>query len=335
MSQFSDNFIAYGKEPSFEFTFDAVASQCFGTYWNDPEGHQIKKPSVEFLLEHLADFDPFKACVCAVIVGSCVENGFQSAKLDLILRFCKRISDLLLDLSDDEPSLESNPDGYRAYMGYYFMIQSTMAVATRDKTQRLTLADYREKFEQLSDHFDKYQYLTRVLDLCDEEKLVVIDVEHTRAWECTVQHVENNFSLLSLLQLAFHHAGILKEMHVDYKYCEDTDLYVHNRFDYGKKLSKDSDMAVFGFHTAHACVGGQFVNNPVTMVFGDMQVQSLPEIDDYKIILIHRENMLNRSWDVNFLAPVHPYPQPEFNIIKELTKGEATDWLQRICDKYK
>ena len=299
------------------------------------------------------------------MVGTCVNYGFESPKLELILKFCEKISDLLLEFiedfrkqnelpEDDEAIAEAfsgftdtdklmkkNPDGYRAVKGHYFMLQSVMDIILRDNEKRKSLMGYRNKFERLSYFFNNYNYLVRTFALCDEEKVIVIDAESENGWECSVQQIENNFSLMSLLQFSFHHNGVFKEMGVDYEYIEDTDLFAHNRFDFDNKNPQyDRDGAKIGFYTYRAyqpdgkmtILNGNKIN-PNNWIFGEMPVNSIPKIGEYIIIFISKKLEIgSRTWDIRFLLPVHPFVKPEFRVIKKLEKEEVTNWLDKISE---
>jgi len=352
------DFESYGKEATFIFDSDSVENAILNEYWEN-----IDDP-VNFSIERLSIFDPYKACVLCRVIGAVVEYGFESPTLDLIPEFCEKITDLCLGfiddfckikcLPDDEEAIaealsacehnelmEINPDGHRACMGYYDMIRGVMAVIIRNRKRLDALAGYFDKFNRLANFLDKFNYLARALSLCDCEKIIVINPEMQKGWECTARDIENNFCLMSLLQFSFHHKGILKELKVQYQYNEDKDLYAHNRFDFNKELPSDGEKAVLGFYTYYAYKGDGICNaflegNKIdtdAWIWGEMPVTSIPKIGDYRIILVDKKVYPARSWDLGFLSPVHPAINPEFEVVKNIEKNEVIDLLKKIYDK--
>ena len=363
--QVSKSFDMYGAEPSFEFDYDVVGIKGFKGFFGICENVD---DAINVAIERLLVFDPYKACVMSRWIGSCVEEGFDSPKLDLFSEFCKKITDLCLDFIEDfrkamGPSEEDeafdmdevfinkseedekklmnvNPDGYRAIEGHYYMILSVMTVICRDGKKRNALRDYYNKFERLSGFFGNFKYLVRGLALCDEERFIVIDTETKNGWECSARQIENNFSLMSLLQSCFHHAGILKKMNIEYEYNAEADLIAHNHFDFKeKKPSVDRDWTLLdilnyrAYQTDGSCVSIEDAIRtiPEALIWGEMGVSFIPKIDDYSIILINKSDKIGfRSWDIQFLTPVHPAVEPEFEIIRTLEKIEVDGWLERI-----
>jgi hypothetical protein len=353
------NFESYGREATFIFDSDSVENTILNEYWEN-----IDDP-VNLSIERLLIFDPYKACVLCRVIGACVEYDFESPTLDLIPKFCERLTDLCLEFIDDfckakglpdddedaiaealsacehDELMKINPDGHRACMGHYDMIRSVMAVIMRNRKRLDALTGYFDKFNRLAYILDKFNYLARAVSLCDSEKIIVINPETQKGWECITRHIENNFCLMSLLQFSFYHKGILKELGAQYRYNEDMDMYAHNRFDFNKELPSDAEEAALGFYTYYAYKGDGICNaftegNKIdtnAWIWGEMPVTSIPKIGDYRIILVDKKVTPARSWNLGFLSPVHPAIQPEFEVVKIIEKNEVTGLLEKIYDK--
>jgi len=213
-----------------------------------------------------------------------------------------------------------------------------MAVIIRNRKRRDVLAGYFDKFNRLANFLGNFNYLARAVSLCDSEKIIVINPETQKGWECIARHIENNFCLMSLLQFSFHHKGILKELGAQYRYNEDMDMYAHNRFDFNKDLPSDGEEAALGFYTHYAYKGNGICNafledNKIdtdAWIWGEMPVTSIPKIGDYRIILVDKKAKPARSWNLGFLSPIHSAINPEFEVVRNIGKNEVTGLLKKI-----
>ena len=357
----STSFETYGKEPTFEFDANAIDSMFFDTHWA-----QLDDP-INDSIESLSSFDPYKACLLCKLIGFAVESGFDGPTLKLIPSFCERITNLCLEFiedirkannlpADDESDdtddkiyeilsksphtqlLEINADGHRACMGYNYMVLGVMAVAIRDGDIRKELSKYRDKFEEIATFLGHFNYLLRVPDLCDKEDFIVINPETKRGWECVAYHIENNFSLMSLVQFALYHKGLMSDLGVEFDYNEDIDLFVRNKFEGNHEELPTRDGAALDIFTYHAYQSDGTCNpwleknniNPAAWVWGEAPVDTIAKIGNNRIILIEKKNersLQSRTWDIAFLAPIHKQVEPKFEITRELETAEVVNLL--------
>lgn len=182
--------------------------------------------------------------------------------------------------------------------------------------------------------------LIRALTICDDEKFLILNPETKEGWECTAGQIENNFSLMSLIQFCFHHERILEDMDIEYDYNKDVDLFAHNVFDLtNKEPSADRDIKLIGFYNynayqtdgkCNAFLDNRNTPDPRAWIYGEMSVGSIPMLDGYRIVLITKDPVISHTWDIHFMLPVHPVVKPEFKIVRKLEKSEVENWFGKI-----
>ena len=365
-SQYMDlynRFVQLGKEPSFEFRMKAVLTgslKDFDDYCCAPS--EYREDAIAAMIQSLLEFDVFKACVMSVLVGSYVEAGYEDEKLDTVITFCNKLTDLCLDFvaalcdsvgitTDDfevekfaevfhsrnqEELMSIHPDGYRAFLGSNLAIPGIMAVICKSQRRRDALRGRTEDFMILSELLEKFDFLVRVMTMCEEKKIIVINPATKSGVEIIAKEIENNFNLFSLLQLCLYQSGFLDAIGAKYAYNEEIDKLAHNLFE-GEKPEVSSDNAVLQYYTYLALQadgsfktkeGGQVYE--MGMIWGEGNIAEIPEFCGDTVILVDKNILYNRSWADGFLTPVHYSIRPSLEIVRNLEVSETEDLLKRI-----
>ena len=70
--------------------------------------------------------------------------------------------------------------------------------------------------------------------------------------------------------------------------------------------------------------------NAVASIFGEANVDSIPNIDGIQVMLLWPKIFQARSWDAGFFGPPIEASKPSFEIEEELDAASASSWFEKL-----
>lgn len=308
---------------------------------------------------HLAELDPFRACLCGLLIGRYGEQGASSADADnaLVDRFlytlnaCLQSTELICKRRNIPPeTLFDRPEALPACLSALFATDPEPAMASfgmgalatgllsrlaasrplRDRLrQEKQVIPFCEGFGELFD--PSLVCLPGLLNMAEEGTVVLLSLDRGIGVEAAFQQVDTNFLLFTLLQNLLHREGLLERFGAP-KFIYDPALDKLSRhLPLAKKQRIPDpleDNAGFDYYSPFALrADGSF--DILHLLWGEDSPCHLPKLDGKNLLLL-APLTLPRRWGEEFLLGSHPHLRPAVTLIRLLDDTEVTSWATRI-----
>ncbi len=308
---------------------------------------------------HLAELDPFRACLCGLLIGRYGERGASSSDADraLVDRFldtlkaclqaveliCERRSispEILLDRPEAFPAnlsalFATDPEPAKAAFGMGALATGLLSrlAASRPLRDRLRqekqVIPFCEGFGALFDPV--FDWLPGLLRMAEEGTVLLLSLEQKVGAEVAFQQVDSNFLLFTLLQNLLYREGLLERFGAP-KFVYDPALDKCSRHLplSGKERLPDplEDNAGFDYYAPFA-PGTDGKYDILHLIWGEGSPSGLPQLDG-KTVLLLAPLTLSRRWGEEFLLGSHPRLRPAITLTRLLDDEEAAFWIARI-----
>lgn len=333
-------------------------------YRDQPE---LAEQAIGLIGSKLPGMDTFKACATAICIGSITEDNIDCPSDKEIVHFfiemswkccnyLKSVSELLgiawnnltleqVEQADKAECYSKNPEGYKAYIGSYYLV---MCIMTRICRKR-ELRDILRQTDQISglcnylaEFLSWYGYIHNVLEMSEEETITVLFPEKQTGLKVSTQQIDSSFLFMTLFQLEMAKTGVFADWGISYNYKELLDRKAHNRLLKNETDNIQNDTACLEYYTPYALQPdgtysitktdetGKSVVNSISRVWGEQPLQTIPRIEGQIVLLTDSHPLMNRSWDENFITPIHMALQPEVKLQRFLTSSEYNTWMNKI-----
>ena len=223
-----------------------------------------------------------------------------------------------------ETAFKSQPDEFKAWVGFEFIGLAAMTIFARSAEARAVAQgrdELRDWLAKLAPHHEIARYLLEMLE-CVDAKFVILVPHENVGFHIEADAVRNNFHLMTLLQARLIGDGYVYGPEVD----EGLAAMARGQADLDEA---DTISAAFNFHPWIAVeADGQI--SPEAMIFGEQHPNQIPDLDDEKIMILTPVTVV-RSWDTNWVAPLHEALRSDVRVIDILVAPEVKNWLRRCA----
>jgi hypothetical protein len=281
--------------------------------------------------------EPFRGSVIAISCGTLVEMGGDPAivaphlfatlprHLDLARQHRDRAK---RKPNDDESLFADDPDGMQAAKGLTYLLLPTMAVICRAmafRQQARAIPEIVNGVQALRDTNREADFVAQVLGFTDGIELLVLAPQERKGFRVTLEAVNNNFHLFTLLQGALTGAGHLEGEPTDPEVLgiatgeipHQTTRMDHARWHFytWEGLRLDGSLAATDFRT---------------WIPGDALAAEIPALEGERIVVIGPPVLGARSWDSNHFANIHDALRSGVRVTEVLTPGQVLVALNKI-----
>jgi hypothetical protein len=269
----------------------------------------------------------YHASLVAQIAGAFVEFGADAEiALETVLnrlepqlvaarRFVDQFGEKPADLSLAYTESADDCTAWRGvpYMGLAAMTMLARSVSGRQKAhQRTALCGAAAGLEGA---IRVCFYLSKVLALVDDLKVLILDVENRQGWWVRVTGIQNNFHFFTLLQCAL---GISRG---------EPDLCAVAQGEV-EMTSSMTDGAVRSYLSWLALTPDNKVI-PFGLIWGEITPADIPQLDGVPIVIMGSGGP-QRYWDADMFAPLHDALRSSVTVEETLDSSEVDRWLERI-----
>lgn len=271
-------------------------------------------------IEHHAELT---GLVC-IASGALVEDGASTTLgLDTIFDRLADGAEILANAGDalDDANLDAQvapPEALteverRWVAGFKSHVRGAMARLARDAEARKRLRAH-PRFEaavrKLAERTwaNHLRYIVEVLDMLDDEPITVIDLAHGGViMRYRAFGIRNGFHLMTILD--GHDPIALREQDVEFVTAK------HGYYTWGA-LERKPDGSFVAEHLG-------------SLLWGEPRALDLPLFEGVRTIICGPSGM-QRSWDTNFVVPIHDMLKEKLVLEAELSAEEARPILERI-----
>lgn len=258
---------------------------------------------------------PVGAGMIAIYLGAGVEHGCNPEPaipglFDTLLRCSRSIR-----LTEDGEIAGTLDD--RLIPGMQSLGQGLVAHLARSPVQRANYAHRADILEELdrTEHISLGVHWVAALLRKRSGTLLVVDVQHRKAYVTRYQNIANSFHLFTLLQDALSKVMSLQRTVPD-------DVLAVAR---GQSQERVSDQSWW-----HYGPGTVPEANIAASIWGEGSPDEIPQIDGYQVVLLWPPILGSRMWDGGFFMPYHAAAPPDVTIINELPPAEVDEWWQKL-----
>lgn len=306
--------------------------------------------------------DRYRGCLTGYLIGLYGESQITCDETDgalgdfflKILSLCHRYITLaceinnisLDDLNKDEEIdpdeilnqevfssiLILEPDAAKAWAGIYMLTMGLMSRLAQNRNLRdqLQKAGTLEQIYQIQEYCQGIGFVTSILNMTEHETVILLSPDLEYGVEAELEQIDSNDVFFTLFQFAAYHKGLLEKMGAEnFDYHEVIErIALHKpveKDEYPKQLYQEG---CFGYYT-YAALNEDGGYDPMKAVWGEGTLSEVPKLDGRYVILLTRP-IIRRSWGNALVASCHPGLRPRVEIIRELSKEEAKDWLNKI-----
>ena len=244
----------------------------------------------------------------------------------LYCRFLRAHPNILTSelLNDDQriAAFQSDPEGYKAWVAFEFIGLAAMTILARNPSAREEGEEREElvnNLDNLSFHDSVAWYLREILECVDREFIILVP-EQEKGFLVKVEAVRNNFHLMTLLQARLIGDDFIEGPLID----ERLAAVARGEVDVEKP---EIIFAAFNYHPWNAFQqDGQVL--PEVMIFGEEHPDDIPEINGEQIIILTKLTV-ERSWETNWIAPLHDALRSDVRVLEILSQEEVRNWIKR------
>jgi hypothetical protein len=281
--------------------------------------------------------EPFRGSVIAISCGTLVEWGGDPvivaphllAALPRHLDLAQKHRERSKQTPNDEESLfADDPEGLQAMKGLTYLLLPTMAVLCREmqsRQQARAIPEIVKGVRALRDINREADFVAQVLGYTDGLELLVLAPQEYKGFRVSLEAINNNFHLFTLLQAALIEDGHLEGEPTDPEVLgiatgETPQQFVrldHARWHFyaWEGLRLDGSFAATDFRT---------------WLPGDASPAAIPALEGDRIVVIGPKLLGARSWNSNEFANIHDALRSSVRITEVLTPEEVLAALNRI-----
>jgi len=295
---------------AFEAVVDAGHNASFDTL----------NTAIDTLLADLATADPEQIAQLAIASGALVERGGSPLRgLDLLLDAVTRGARVLADAPDlDADAIDRAtppvglPPAAEAWVhAFQRVVVGTMARLARSVEARQRArahADFARAVRALHEATAAWHafFLCEVLDMLDDAPVFLVETDTGKVTRLRVTGIRNCFHLITLL-----------EGHDPFELADRGESAVSTSRGYytWRYLTITSDRAI---------------DIVQTMIPGDLRALDLPQFEGTRVV-VRTPTGVHRSWDLNFVSPIHDALQSSVVTDAELPEADARTLRERMA----
>lgn len=171
-----------------------------------------------------------------------------------------------------------------------------------------------------------------MLSITEQQQVLVLFPNSKIGFEVTVEEVDSNFEIFSLLQIALAKEGYMDKLGLpNYKYNEEIDRLLRRDMSKGAQNAV-VDEAAFNYYTLHPINKGNRGHYRLDADYlceGQEQINAFGTLDG-RLILLADKCTVKRSWANAAALGMHPNLHPTLTINRVLPKEEYEKWVDMV-----
>lgn len=304
---------------------------------------------------------PYRACLSAFFIGLYGERGITSlyadrdlldffdisvkfimmfitrmAKLTGVKQFSPEVIQGFFSQIDLDKMTQSNPELVELIKG---MPRISTAVLSRISGSR-AMRSYLRGTNVLAacaiigSVMMPVRYVAAMLNITEQQQVLVLFPNSKIGFEITVEEVDCNFEVFSLLQIALAKNGYMDKLGLSgYRYDEQVDrLLSRNVKDAAELMQPVKDKAVFNYYTLHPVNKdrkNRYRMDTDYLCDGTEHIDALGSLDG-RLILLADKCTVDYSWGNAAVTGMHPNLHPKLTIDRVLPKEEYEKWIELV-----
>ncbi len=317
--------------------------------------------ALDFIAENLKTMMPYRACLSAFFIGLYGEHGVTSlyADRDLLDFFdvaLKYVMRLIIGLIKASPTKEINETNIKEMFAKLDIAKLTekdptavqlikglpqlcTAVLSRIATSRAMRAYLRNVNIVTACGVVGYlipaaRFVAAMLNMVEQQQILVLFPNYKIGFEVTVEEVDSNYLIFSLLQNTLAKEGYMSKLGLSgYKVNPMIDKAIN------RELGKDDvvpdpllDFAAFNYYSLHPIIKGRrdrYLLDADYLCEGQEHIDALGTLDGRHILLADTCT-IKRSWGNSFVTGAHPGMHPKLTIDRVLPKDVYEKWIEAV-----
>lgn len=311
----AQTFLEVLKETKFRGEPDQKLVDATNAYGEAREDGQPMPPEI---VDGLHTLPIYGASWLSILFGSAVENGRdpQVYGPSVWEGFLYWMQQLPASVGEDDDLPEMTDEQERILEVLPVYVQGVVAHIARMPELTASLSadgEVRQRIEFLMNYSHAFVWIDEILSRASGQ-LLLLHVEAKRALKCRYKNVSNCFHLFSLLQ------GTIGES-LPGGQAPNPAVFASALGD----GSPGEDSAWWHYGDPHSPEA-----NVVASIFGEANVEAIPEIDGIQVMLLWPMVVESRMWDAGFFGPPIDASKPSFEIEEELDASEAKAWFEKL-----
>ncbi len=317
--------------------------------------------ALNFIAENLKDMMPYRACLSAFFVGLYAERGITSlyADRDLLDFFdiaVKYVTRMIVNLVKASPSkemseanvkeqfaklninklIEKDPTVVQLIKG---MPQLCTAVLSRIASSRAMRAYLRNvnlvpACGIVGCIIPAARFVAALLNMVEQQQILVLFPNYKIGFEVTVEEVDSNYLIFSLLQNTLAKEGYMGKLGLSgYKVNPIIDKAINRELGEDDKVPDPLlDFAAFNYYSLHPIIKGRrdrYLLDTDYLCEGQEHIDALGTLDGRHILLADTCTV-KRSWGNSFVTGCHPGIHPKLTINRVLPKDVYEKWIEAV-----
>lgn len=344
-----------GKEASFFQAKPVKAFIQFGAENNEKLDDIVKS------FCKISEMDFYYGCLTGYLIGLYGESDIFNSHtdyeladffikavnlcIDYVELSCKQLGILQQTLNEEENGWEllervdkrklalENIEAVKAWEGISLLSLGLMSRIARQFPMREQLRQAGQLVSkcQFLDGFRKtVGFVPWILNMVEKETVLLLSPKTGYGVEAALEEIDSNNLFFTLLQFALYHKGLLEKLQVeDFTYNP-----IIERIAKHEPVAKEEwpetlyETGYFSYYTyqAYQQDGGY---DQMKVVWGEGNLYEVPKLENRFIILIDKP-YIKRTWGNAFVCSTHEGLQPKVEILRELTKDEVSEWMEKI-----
>jgi hypothetical protein len=178
------------------------------------------------------------------------------------------------------------------------------------------------------------RYIGAMLNMVEQQQVLVLFPSNKIGFEVTIEEVDSNYLMFSLLQIALAKEGYMGKLGLpNYEYSKDIDMILSRSFAKDATLPNPLvDTAAFNYYNLHPIVKetrNRYRMDTDYLCVGEEHVDTLGTLDGRHILLADKCTV-PRKWANSFVSGMHPNQHPKLTINRVIPKEEYESWIEMI-----
>lgn len=313
------------------------------------------------IAKELKKLPPYRACLCAFFIGLYGERGvtclyadrdlldYFDLSIKFVMRFItemvratrtRELTDALIKeffkAIDFDKMIKNNPELIELVQGMPTLCTAVLSRISTNRAMRTYLrnANVLSACAAVGCAIPAARYVAAMLNITEQQQVLVLFPSNKIGFEITVEEVDNNFVMFTLLQIALAKEGHMGKLGLPhYKYNEEIDSVLRREDkDLSKKFNSLTDTAAFNYYNLHPIAKeskGRYRMDTDYLCNGAEHTDALGTLDGRLILLVDKATS-ERKWAGACVAGMHPNLHPKLTINRILPKEEFEKWIEMV-----
>jgi hypothetical protein len=264
-----------------------------------------------------------------------LENHLTAVESFLTHAKQERLATDKLTLKDIELLFACDADAVKSWITAPYVVLAAMTSICRVKEARIQLrqnSSFITQVVHLEDDIDNLYYLKQVIYSVDDFELIALHPESKTGLRLRAEMIQNNFHFFTLLQDQYvNQFGSL----ADFAHLKRNEkaIQLAKGVNISELDEQIHDHALFGFYDYGSLdEKGNLLQAvpPANWLFGEGTLYHVPKLNGVPIVLLGKNSLGGRSWDITFCTPVHEALKPKLEVLEVLSVEQIEEQIKQI-----